>query len=132
MRGTLIRSSSTTVDISSDPPVTYQLDHLQDWSLCKPGHRQVRRRLGCVCGVLVLVCVVCVCVCVCVCVLICEVYVYEIYCDVPQCAPWSSSYLITLHYIIISFHMTSYNISNIILHHNISHCITSHVSQPSP
>jgi hypothetical protein len=49
MRGTLIRSSSTTVDVGSDPPVTFQLDHLQDWSLCKPGHRQVWNGQCCVC-----------------------------------------------------------------------------------
>ena len=34
-------NGSTYDQSSSDLPATYQLDHLQDWSLCKPGHRQV-------------------------------------------------------------------------------------------
>jgi hypothetical protein len=41
MRNQISRNQQANADLGSDLPVTYQLDTLQDWSVCKPGHRQV-------------------------------------------------------------------------------------------
>ena len=41
MRNQANRNQHANADLGSDLPVTYQLDSLQDWSVCKPGHRQV-------------------------------------------------------------------------------------------
>ena len=42
MRNNLIRSTNSAGDSGVELAVTYQLDGIQDWSYCKPGHRQVR------------------------------------------------------------------------------------------
>lgn len=43
MRNQANRNQHANADLGSDLPVTYQLDSLQDWSVCKPGHRQVTK-----------------------------------------------------------------------------------------